>query len=121
MKKAVTVLGIIAGIIGALNSGLLLLNGLNMKVTDPNVNAIVTVSVVGLLLQIMGMVCSLLSYKKPKILGMLIILAGLSSGGVAWYSIPADSPISFIGGGIVGLLFIIAGIIAMTQKKEVTI
>ena len=92
-----------------------------MEVTDPNGMAIIIMSVVGLPLQITGLVCSLTFYKNPKVLGVLILLAGLSSAGVAWYSIPADSPISFIGGCIVSILFIITGIMAMTQKKEVTI
>lgn len=118
MKNAIFTLGLIAGIIGILSCGLLLFTGFNLPVTHQDGEMILIVAAAGLLLQVAGMVFSFIVAKNPKILGALIIIVGITNIAVVTYSIAADSQISFIGAAISGVMFLVAGIMALSQNKE---
>lgn len=118
MKKTAFILGLIGGILGILLCGMLLFIGFSMKVTNPAGNITLIFSILGLLSSIAGLVGACL-VNNCKSSGKLMGIACLINFVTAFISISADSPINFIGGLTVTILFLISTIFSL--KKETAI
>lgn len=118
MKRAVLIIGLIAGILGILACGLLIMKAFGMPAYEQIAGIVLKRSAIVLLLQIAGLVFSLIASKSPKLFGALIIIAGLSNFGTLDSSIHTDLPVSFLIGAVAGIMFIIAGIMSLVQKDK---
>ena len=116
MKKASFILSLIGGIIGILGSGVLLLVGLGMLVTNPNTSTVISSSVLSLLLNIGALVSGCINGKKV-VNGIIIIVSGLANIMVINGSVLADSPLTFIVGLVVVILLLVAGILRLCVKE----
>ena len=116
MKKASFIIGLIGGILGILSCGILLFTGLNMKVTNPQTNIVVVLSISGLLLSILALVGVCISNKKA-LTGIFILLGAIANIPCTLFSIPADNPITFIMCGITAILLLISGIMRLCEKN----
>lgn len=117
MKKASFIVGLIAGIAGILTGITLLVFGLNMQVTNKDSKVILIIGVVGLLIQISGLVGACIQDIKHKVVTfVLMLISGIISIPMALYSISADSPISFILGLVVAIMFIVASVLRVLSK-----
>ncbi len=118
MKKAIFTIGLIAGIVGILAGGLVVMKAFDMPAYDDGATIALRTSVVIILLQIAGLIFSVTADKNPKLFGAFITVAGLANYGTVKNSIRVDLPAGFIIGIIAGLLFIIAGVMSLTESKE---
>lgn len=115
MKNSSFILGLIGGILGILLGGILVMIGLNMKVTDPNSTNVLIFGVLALLSSIAGLVGACIVKNNGKFAGILMIIATIFNIIAAFNAIGGDSPINFIGGFIVAILFLIGGILALKK------
>lgn len=120
MKRSALILGLIAGIVGIISCGGLLYVGLNTTLEHENVYGVIIVSLIGLILQIVGLVYALMVESKTKTAGKVMIVAGVFNLIVCIFSILGDSPITFIACFIVFILFLISGIFAIKASRETT-
>lgn len=118
MKRAVPTIGLIAGIIGILACGLLIMKAFNMPAYEQVTGKILKLSAIVLLIQIAGLVFSLIADNNPRLFGVFIIVSGLSNLGTLDSSIHADLPVSFLIGAVAGIMFFIAGIMSITKREE---
>lgn len=118
MKKAIFTIGLIAGILGILANGLLIMKGFGMPAYDDDTWVVLKVSAIVILVQIAGLIFSVTAEKNPKLFGVFILVAGLLNYFTLSSSILIDLPASFLIGAIAGILFIIAGVMSLTQKKK---
>lgn len=112
MKKATFILGLIGGIIGIISCILLLLIGLNMKVTNPHGTQTLIFGSLGLLASIAGLIGACIAQNKNKLAGILMTIATIFNIVVAFTSISANSPLNFLMGLLVAILFLISTIFA---------
>lgn len=117
-RKTEFVLGLISGILGILSCGLLIFKALMMPVANQMGNSVIAIGIIALLFQIAGLVCSLVVEKNPKLMGIIILCAGIADIPASLWSISADSPISFLLCAVTAILFIITGIIALVKKTD---
>jgi len=115
MKKASFIIGLIGGILGIVSCGILLFAGLNMKVTEVDANKVIILSIIGLLLSILALVGACLD--KKILAGIFILVGAIANIPCVFYSIPADSPITFILCAVVAILLLISGIMKLCIKE----
>lgn len=118
MRKASFIVGLIGGILGIISCGFLLFSALNMKVTEADINKVLTFSIIGLLLSIAALVGSCIVEKKKNLSGTLMIVAAIANIPCSLYSISADNPITFILCAVVAILLLISGIMALCLKND---
>lgn len=116
MKKASFIVGLIGGILGILSCGVLLFSGLNMKVTNPQTNIVIVVSIVGLLLSVLALVGACITNKKA-LTGIFILIGAIANIPCIVFSISADSPITFITCSVTGILLLVSGIMRLCEKE----
>lgn len=119
MKKTAFILGLIGGILGILLCGMLLFIGFSMKVTNPAGGSTLTFASLGLIASIAGLVGACLVNNGNKLSGKLMGVACLINFAAAFASISADSPINFIGGLTVAILFLISTIFSFSKEKAI--
>lgn len=121
MKKVTFILGLIGGIMGIISCLLLLFIGLTMKVTIPDGITTVIITIIngglGLLATIAGLVGACIAQNNNKLAGILMIIATIFNIIVSFTSINAQSPLSFLMGFIVAILFLISSIFAFKSKS----
>lgn len=118
MRKASFILGLIAGIFGIIIAGALLVNGMLMPAIIPGVGSIIAVSLLGLICSIAGIVAAALVGKKKVLSGVIMIVTSLVFILVALNSITGDNILTFVGGLIVFILFLLAGIFGLCIKNN---
>lgn len=118
MKKTAFILGLIGGIFGILLGCMLLFIGFNMKVTNPAGDSTLTFAFLSILASIAGLVGACIVNNKEKLSRIFMIIAFIVNLAAAFTSISADSPINFIGGLVVAILFLISSIFTMIKDKK---
>lgn len=116
MKRASFIVGLIGGILGVISSGMLLVSGLNMKVTEVAVSKVIMFAIIGLLLSILALVGACINNKKV-LTGIFILIGAIANIPCSLYSISADNPITFIMCAVVAILLLVAGIMRLCVKE----
>lgn len=110
MGKSLSILGLIAGIIGILSCGALLFTARNTPLGHAYVNDVLFVYAIALNLQIIGLMFAIQGSKNSHITGIIMIIAGISDLIAGVFSIVGDNPASCIACFVVFILFLVAGI-----------
>ena len=115
MKKASFIIGLIGGILGIVSCGILLFTAFNMKVTESDGPKVLMFSAIGLLLSILALVGACLD--KKILAGIFILVGAIANIPCVFYSIPADSPMTFIMCIVTAILLLISGIMKLCIKE----
>ena len=118
MKKTAFILGLIGGIFGILLGCMLMFIGFNMKVTDPAGDSTLIFGLLSILASIGGLIGACIVNTKEKLSRIFLIIAFVINLFASFTSISANSPINFIGGLVVTILFLISSIFSFIKEKK---
>lgn len=116
MKKASFIVGLIGSIFGIISGIVLLVVGLNMKVTEAFGGTVLIWACAAALTSILALVGASINNKKV-IMGIFMLIGAIGNVGASLFSIPADSPVTFLSCIVAAIMLIVAGIMKFFIKE----